>query len=151
MEQRTFNQLLAAAVKNGASDIHIKAGAPPALRISGSLLPVKVPALMPEDTENIAKFILVNARWKGDVHELRVRCALDCRRQRAQGLRQRGAHDHAAAALHHEEVAAEHGGVVAEHVGARRPVEVPPQVPEHLELALHVVGAGRQLAHRRPP
>ena len=31
MEQRTFNQLLAAAVKNGASDIHLKSGAPPAL------------------------------------------------------------------------------------------------------------------------
>jgi twitching motility protein PilT len=71
MEQRTFNQLLAAAVKNGASDIHLKAGAPPALRISGSLLPVKVPALNPEDTETIAKFILASARWKGDVHELR--------------------------------------------------------------------------------
>ncbi|HEX9578776.1 MAG TPA: type IV pilus twitching motility protein PilT [Myxococcales bacterium] len=71
MEQRTFNQLLAAAVKNGASDIHLKAGAPPALRISGSLLPVKVPALMPEDTENIARFVLANARWKGDIHELR--------------------------------------------------------------------------------
>src|SRR5258708_13452659 len=71
MEQRTFNQLLAAAVKNGASDIHLKAGAPPALRISGSLLPVKVPALMPEDTQAIASFILSGNRWKGDIHELR--------------------------------------------------------------------------------
>ena len=71
MEQRTFNQLLAAAVKNGASDIHLKSGAPPALRISGSLLPVKVPALMPEDTQAIAQFILAAARWKGDLHELR--------------------------------------------------------------------------------
>ena len=71
MEQRTFNQLLAAAVKNGASDIHLKAGAPPALRISGSLLPVKVPALMPEDTQAIAQFILNGNRWKGDIHELR--------------------------------------------------------------------------------
>ena len=71
MEQRTFNQLLAAAVKNGASDIHLKAGAPPALRINGSLLPVKVPALMPEDTQAIAQFILAGNRWKGDIHELR--------------------------------------------------------------------------------
>src|SRR5438105_14538800 len=62
MEQRTFNQLLAAAVKNGASDVHIKAGAPPALRINGALLPVKVPALMPEDCANIAKFILAGNR-----------------------------------------------------------------------------------------
>ena len=71
MEQRTFNQLLAAAVKNGASDIHLKAGAPPALRINGSLLPVKVPSLMPEDTQGIAQFILNGNRWKGDIHELR--------------------------------------------------------------------------------
>jgi twitching motility protein PilT len=71
MEQRTFNQLLAAAVKNGASDIHLKAGAPPALRINGSLLPVKVPAMAPEDTENVAKFVLTSARWKGDVNDLR--------------------------------------------------------------------------------
>jgi twitching motility protein PilT len=71
MEQRTFNQLLAAAVKNGASDVHLKAGAPPALRINGSLLPVKVPALMPQDTQTIAQFVLASARWKGDLHELR--------------------------------------------------------------------------------
>ena len=71
MEQRTFNQLLAAAVKNGSSDIHLKAGGPPALRINGSLLPVKVPALMPEDTQNIAQFILSAARYKGDLNDLR--------------------------------------------------------------------------------
>src|ERR1700712_5119993 len=71
MEQRTFNQLLAAAVKNGASDIHLKAGAPPALRINGSLLPVKVPALAPEDTETIASYILKDARYKGDLNDLR--------------------------------------------------------------------------------
>jgi twitching motility protein PilT len=71
MEQRTFNQLLAAAVKNGSSDIHLKAGAPPALRINGSLLPVKVPALIPEDTQGIAQFILAGARYKGDLNDLR--------------------------------------------------------------------------------
>ena len=71
MEQRTFNQLLAAAVKNGASDLHLKAGAPPALRINGALLPVKVPALMPEDTKAVADFILKGSRWKGSLDDLR--------------------------------------------------------------------------------
>ena len=71
MEQRTFNQLLAAAVKNGASDVHLKAGAPPALRINGALLPVKVPALMPEDTKAVAEFVLKTNRWKGVLDELR--------------------------------------------------------------------------------
>ena len=71
MEQRTFNQLLAAAVKNGTSDLHLKAGAPPALRINGALLPVKVPALMPEDTRAVADFILKGSRWKGSLDDLR--------------------------------------------------------------------------------
>src|SRR5437588_7675366 len=71
MEQRTFNQLLAAAVKNGASDVHLKAGAPPALRINGALLPVKVPALMPDDTAAIAKFILEANNYQKDLREVR--------------------------------------------------------------------------------
>ncbi len=71
MEQRTFNQLLAAAVKNGASDLHLKVGAPPALRINGALIAVKIPALAAEDTKNIASFILQSARWKGELDSVR--------------------------------------------------------------------------------
>ena len=39
MDQATFNQFLAGAVKAGASDIHFKAGAPPAIlpNLGGSL------------------------------------------------------------------------------------------------------------------
>ena len=94
MEQRTFNQLLAAAVKNGASDLHLKAGAPPALRINGALLPVKVPALMPEDTRKIASFILDGNRYKGDLDELRdwdtSYAAVDVGRFRCNIFRQQG-------------------------------------------------------------
>jgi twitching motility protein PilT len=71
VEQKTFNQLLAAAVKNGASDIHIKAGAPPALRIQGQLLPVKVPALSPDDARRIAAFLLAAGGYRGEVDEVR--------------------------------------------------------------------------------
>jgi twitching motility protein PilT len=67
VELQTLNQFLAAAVKNGASDIHFKAGVAPALRINGQLLPVKVPALAPEDTARIAKNLLEHARWRGDL------------------------------------------------------------------------------------
>ncbi|MEN8164955.1 MAG: hypothetical protein ABFS37_12560 [Acidobacteriota bacterium] len=35
MDAHWLDQLLTAAVKNGASDIHIKAGSPPAFRITG--------------------------------------------------------------------------------------------------------------------
>jgi len=71
LEQRTFNQLLAAAVKNGASDIHLKPGAPPALRINGSLLPVKVPALSAEDTFKLCTHVITQVNWKGDLTEVR--------------------------------------------------------------------------------
>ena len=71
MEQRTFNQLLAAAVKNGASDLHLRAGAPPALRINGALLPVKVPALQPEDTVRLVSYVLAGVHWQGDMNSIK--------------------------------------------------------------------------------
>lgn len=70
MELATFNQFLAAAVKNGASDVHFKVGSAPALRVNGQLLPVKVPALQPEDTARIAGHILRAARFRGDLESL---------------------------------------------------------------------------------
>ncbi|MHB8876798.1 MAG: type IV pilus twitching motility protein PilT [Myxococcaceae bacterium] len=70
MELATFNQFLTAAVKNGASDVHFKVGSSPALRINGQLLPVKVPALQPEDTERIAAHILGKSHYKGVVADL---------------------------------------------------------------------------------
>src|SRR3989304_9002664 len=36
-----LNDVLKVAIKNGASDIHIKAGLPPVFRIDGSLIPYK--------------------------------------------------------------------------------------------------------------
>jgi twitching motility protein PilT len=80
MEQATFNQFLAAAVKNGASDVHFKVGAAPALRVNGQLLPVKVPALQPEDTLRIAGHVLKSNRWKGlleEVQDIDTSYALD--------------------------------------------------------------------------
>lgn len=70
MEQRTFNQLLAASIKNGASDVHLKVGAPPALRINGSLLPVRVPAMQGDDMQKLAGYITHDAGWKGDLRTL---------------------------------------------------------------------------------
>jgi twitching motility protein PilT len=70
MELATFNQFLAAAVKNGASDVHFKVGSAPALRVNGQLLPVKVPALQPEDTNRIARHLLGASRYKGTLDDL---------------------------------------------------------------------------------
>src|ERR1700733_11034378 len=94
MELATFNQLLGAAVKNGASDIHFKVAAPPALRISGQLRTVKAPNLAVEDMDRIAGHLLRAARWQGDlhtVHELDTSYPLEgVGRFRASVFRQKG-------------------------------------------------------------
>ena len=41
----TLQQLLRAMVEKGASDLHITTGSPPLLRIDGSVVPPKLPAL----------------------------------------------------------------------------------------------------------
>jgi len=71
MELATFNQFLSGAVNCGASDVHFKAGSPPAVRVNGELRPVRVPALIPEDTDKIAGHVLDAANWHGDREGLR--------------------------------------------------------------------------------
>ena len=47
-----LNDILKAGVKNSASDIHLKVGLPPILRIDGKLVPLKAPQpLRPEDVK----------------------------------------------------------------------------------------------------
>lgn len=54
-----FNQLLEIAVKTNASDLHLKVGSPPLLRIYGDLMPMTgVDSLTPEITKEMAMKIL---------------------------------------------------------------------------------------------
>jgi len=53
-----MNQLLEAMVENGASDLHISAGRPPSLRVSGEIVSVEGPALTPEQTKAMVAAIL---------------------------------------------------------------------------------------------
>jgi twitching motility protein PilT len=50
--------LLQATVDEGASDLHIRVGVPPMLRIHGALTPLDSPPLTPEDTEALARAIM---------------------------------------------------------------------------------------------
>jgi twitching motility protein PilT len=53
-----LNDILRAASKHGASDVHLKVGLPPILRINGKLIPLKVPeALRIEDVDTMANLI----------------------------------------------------------------------------------------------
>lgn len=55
--QITMNDLLQLCVDEGASDIHLSVGAPPVLRIHGSLHPLDCDPLRPSDTERLMEEI----------------------------------------------------------------------------------------------
>ncbi len=52
-----MSELLQLTVDEGASDLHIRVGVPPILRIHGSLSPLDLPPLVPDDTERLMKSI----------------------------------------------------------------------------------------------
>lgn len=58
----TLHQLLKAAVKQGASDLHIVAGSPPVLRVDGRIVRVKTPELTAEDTRKLCYSILTDSQ-----------------------------------------------------------------------------------------
>jgi twitching motility protein PilT len=58
----TLHQLLKAAVKQGASDLHITAGSAPVLRVNGSIVRVKSEELNSDDTRKLCYSILTDAQ-----------------------------------------------------------------------------------------
>jgi twitching motility protein PilT len=66
-----FNQLLAKAVAAKASDIHLKVGIPPAARVRGELVFFRTDPLRKEDTDNIARLVIRDAKAKGEIGTLR--------------------------------------------------------------------------------
>jgi twitching motility protein PilT len=52
------HKLLEAVVEKGASDLHITAGSPPALRVDGKIFRLKLPPLTPADTQEFAYSLL---------------------------------------------------------------------------------------------
>mgnify|MGYP001627588952 CR=1 FL=1 len=55
--QVEMSELLQLVVDEGVSDLHIEVGAPPTLRLHGSMTPVDAPVLSPSDTERLVKSI----------------------------------------------------------------------------------------------
>jgi twitching motility protein PilT len=56
--QVNLHQLLRTMVQKGASDLHVTTGTPPQLRIDGTLVPLKLPPLLPPDTKQLCYSIL---------------------------------------------------------------------------------------------
>lgn len=53
-----LRKLLEGVVRVNASDMHLKVGLPPMIRLNGGLHPVEHPALLPEDTEEANEFMM---------------------------------------------------------------------------------------------
>lgn len=61
---KRLTELLDIVVAQGASDLHIFAGGPPVLRVSGALIPLtKFPTLTPDITETVLRSIIPEGRW----------------------------------------------------------------------------------------
>ncbi len=60
-----ISELLDIVVQEGGSDLHISAGSPPIMRVSGSLVPLlQHPVLSPADTEAMLKAMVPEGMWE---------------------------------------------------------------------------------------
>src|SRR5438105_14446793 len=59
----SIDDLLRELVTREASDLHIKAGHPPVMRIHGTLVRTDYPPLSEEDANNLLRSILSEERW----------------------------------------------------------------------------------------
>ncbi|MCX7915418.1 MAG: type IV pilus twitching motility protein PilT [Verrucomicrobiae bacterium] len=57
MSKVHIDQLLQVCVDEGASDLHVRVGVPPIIRLHGNLMPLDLPPLTPDDTESLMKAI----------------------------------------------------------------------------------------------
>ncbi|MBU2603601.1 MAG: PilT/PilU family type 4a pilus ATPase [Actinobacteria bacterium] len=55
---KSMDELLQLMVGAGASDLHLKAGSPPVLRVDGDLKPLDLPSCSPDDTKDLAAAIM---------------------------------------------------------------------------------------------
>ncbi len=53
-----FKAILQEMVKQNASDLHLKVGRPPTLRVQGELSPLSAPAMRPEDLKSLAEQVM---------------------------------------------------------------------------------------------
>ena len=71
LDQGTLIKILQAALQNKASDIHLRAGTPPAFRMLQGLVPLQFPALSDEDMQNACALIMSADRKVSDWAEIR--------------------------------------------------------------------------------
>jgi len=88
-----MEDLLRTVIDEGASDLHLSVGAPPALRMNGRLVKTTLPPLTPEDTETLARAVTSDANLQRVSEEGSVDFAFSFRGQdrfRGSVYRQKG-------------------------------------------------------------
>src|SRR5512132_4162386 len=53
-----FKGVLQQMVQQNASDLHLKVGRPPTLRVQGDLVPLQMPVMKPEDLKSLAEQVM---------------------------------------------------------------------------------------------
>jgi len=90
-----LEQLCRFAVDSQASDLFVKAGSPPSLRVHGRIVPTDLPELTPADTQELAHSVMSEEQIQAfsDYHELDLAFTLaDVARFRCNVYVQRGSH-----------------------------------------------------------
>jgi twitching motility protein PilT len=59
-----FKAILQQMVQQGASDLHLKVGRPPTLRVQGDLLPLDLPSMRPEDLKALSEQVMTPRQVK---------------------------------------------------------------------------------------
>ncbi len=71
MDEQTFHSLLAKGAQHKASDVLLKVGQPPALRVGGDLYYMQAEKLLPQNTQQVAEIVLAKSRFQGSVADLK--------------------------------------------------------------------------------
>ena len=66
----TIEDLLRYIVDVKASDLHVKAGSPPTIRVSGNLQPLDYPMIKPDEANSMAAALLTTDKERGTLEEL---------------------------------------------------------------------------------
>src|SRR5215210_6681579 len=59
-----FKAILQQMIQQNASDLHLKVGRPPTLRVNGELVGLQLPALRPEDLKSLAEQVMTPRQVK---------------------------------------------------------------------------------------
>lgn len=70
MDQQAFLRILQAAIKSGASDIHLQAGAAPGVRVKSNLMQIKAPPFTDADMASVIGMMVTDPKMRAKFSEI---------------------------------------------------------------------------------